>query len=232
MSYHVGNTSQDDYNAHIKLKNDGLELKEIDKKTANNMTTLSITADTESLLTAPHQSNMMFFHTELNLHNFTFYDLKTREVLNYVWYEVHGELEASNFTTCYIDYLSKLVEQNPAVKNVILWSDRCNILSSTLLNFAIQHSLQICHKYLEVGHTHMECDSMHSNVEKVLKHENVNLPVDYIYIIGLARKGNPGKYGVKYIDYIFFKNFKVCDIKTIKPSRDVGAPYMVDLRQL
>ena len=56
----------------------------------------------------------------------------------------------------------------------------------------------------------MECDSVNSNVEKVLKHENVNLPVDYIRIIGSARKGNPGKYGVKYIDYSFFKNFKVC----------------------
>ena len=156
-------------------------------------------ADTESLLTAPHnESNMMFFHTKLNLHNFTFYDLKTREVLNYVWCEVHGELEASNLTTCYIDYFSKLVEQNPAVKNVILWSDgctyqnRCNILSSALLNFAVQHSIQICHKYLEVGHTHMECDSVHSNVEKVLKHENVNLPVDYIRIIGLPERANPG----------------------------------------
>ena len=72
VSYHVGNISQDDYNAHIKLKNDGLELKENDKKTDNNMTTFAITADTESLLNAPHnESNMMFFHTKLNLHNFT-----------------------------------------------------------------------------------------------------------------------------------------------------------------
>ena len=51
----------------------------------------------------------------------------------------------------------------------------------------------------------MECDSVHSNVEKVLKHETVNLPVDYIRIIGSARKGKPGKYGVKYIDYTFLK---------------------------
>ena len=78
----------------------------------------------------------------------------------------------------------------------------------------------------------MECDSVHSTVEKVLKHESVDLPVDCIRIIGSARKGNPGKYGVKYIDYTFLKNFKVCDIKTIKPSRDVGAPYVVHIRQL
>ena len=79
VSYHVGNISQDDYNAHVKLKNDGLELKENDKTTANNMTTFVITADTESLLTAPHNaSKMIFFHTKLNVHNFACYDLKTR----------------------------------------------------------------------------------------------------------------------------------------------------------
>ena len=73
---------------------------------------------------------------------------------------------------------------------------------------------------------------MHSNVEIVFKHENINLPVDYIRTIGSARMGKPGKYGVKYIDNTFLKNFKVCDIKTIKPSRDVGAPYVVHIRQL
>ena len=65
-----------------------------------------------------------------------------------------------------------------------------------------------------------------------MKHENVNLTVDYIRNIGSARMGKPGKYGVKYIDYTFLKNFKVCDIKTIKPSRDVAAPYVVHIRQL
>ena len=108
-----------------------------------------------------------------------------REVLNYVWSEVHGELEVSNFTTCYIDYLSKLVEQNPAVKNVILWSDGCTYQNrcSALLNFAMQHSIQICHKYLEVGHTHMECDSVHSNVEKMLT---------TFVLLGLRERANPG----------------------------------------
>ena len=61
----------------------------------------------------------------------------------------------------------------------------------------------------------MECDSVHSNIEKALKNKKVNLPMDYIQIIESARK--PNKYGVKYIDYTFFKNYKmVCDIKSIK----------------
>ena len=46
----------------------------------------------------------MFFHSKLNVHNFTFYDLKTHQVMNYIWSEVNRELNASNFTSCYINY--------------------------------------------------------------------------------------------------------------------------------
>ena len=35
---------------------------------------------------------------ELNLHNFTFYNLKNKDVMNYLWSEVNGDLEVSNFT--------------------------------------------------------------------------------------------------------------------------------------
>ena len=117
------------------------------------------------MLTAPNNdAGIMFFHSKFNIHNFTFYDLKTRNVLNYVWSEINGEVASSNFMTCYIGYLSKLVEANPGAKKIILWSDgskyqnRCNILASAMLTFTVTHNVEIFHKYLEVGHTHMECD--------------------------------------------------------------------------
>ena len=104
-SYEAGNTSQTEFNMHQKRKNDALNMKEEDKKWADNVSKFVITADTESLLIAPHNdSSMMFFHSKLNVHNFTFFDLKTRQVMNYVWLEVNGDLEASNFTSCYINY--------------------------------------------------------------------------------------------------------------------------------
>ena len=127
--------------------------------------------------------------------------------------------------------MSESAERNPGVKTIILWSDgctyqnRCNILSSTLLNFSVQHEVQIFHKYLEVGHTHMECDSVHSTIERALKHESVNLPADYVRIIKSPRTSKPGKYDVKYVDFSFFNDFKdACDIKTIKPAKEVGPP--------
>ena len=95
----------------------------------------------------------------------------------------------------------------------------------------MKNRVEIYHKYLEVGHTHMECDSVHSNIEKAKKRSKINLPTDYINIIPSSRKV-PSPYGVRYLHYTFFKNYEsISDIKTVKPSKTVGAPYFVDVRQ-
>ena len=108
------------------MKTDGFNRKEEDKESADGKTIFVITADTESLLTAPHNdANIMFFHSKLNLHNFTFYDLKTREVMNFLWNETNGEIESNNFTSCYIAYLEELIEAHRNAKKIILWSDGC-----------------------------------------------------------------------------------------------------------
>ena len=243
VGHEEGNVADDLWTEHQMRKNEGFALKEKDKEMADNNYVFVITADTEALLTVPrNNANIMFFHSRLNLHNFTFYDLKTREVLNYVWSENNGDIESNNFTTCYINYLTTLVSNNPGVEKIILWSDgctyqnRCNILSSALLTFAVKNKVEIWHKYLEVGHTHMECDSVHSRIESAIRNSTsaINLPSDYIDLIKNARKKKPGKYGVHYIDsFEFFKDFKsVSDIKTIKPKKEVGPPYVVNIRQL
>ena len=184
-----------------------------------------------------NDANIMFFRTKLNLHNFTFYNLVTRDVINFVWSETNGDLKSSSFTTIYIEYLTQLFEKNPKISTIILWTDgctyqnRCHVLSSALVSFAVKNRVEIYHKYLEVGHTHMECDSVHSNIEKAKKRSKINIPTDYINIIQSSRKV-PSPYGVRYLDYTFFKNYEsISDIKTVKPSKTVGAPYVVDVRQ-
>ena len=110
---------------HQKLKNDALELKEKDKSSADNHSTIVITADTESQLFAPFNDvNVMFFHSKLNVHNFTFYNICDREVLNYVWSEINGNLDASIFASCYVDYLLKIIEAHPEAMTIIIWTDR------------------------------------------------------------------------------------------------------------
>ena len=112
------------FTEHQTTKNAGFALKQKDNKMANNVDTFVFTADTESLLLAPqNNANIMYFRTKLNIHNFTCYDLKTRDVMNYVWSEVHGDLEASIFTSFYIDYLTTIVERNTSCTKIIIWSD-------------------------------------------------------------------------------------------------------------
>ena len=86
MAYEEGNVSDVDFVSHQNLKNAAFALKETDKKEADNITKMCVTADTEALLLAPlSDASIMFFHSKLNLHNFTFFDLYTINVENYLW---------------------------------------------------------------------------------------------------------------------------------------------------
>ena len=141
MAHEEGSISDVDFSARQKLKKDALALKDLDKIAADNVSKMAITADTEALLLAPlNEASIMFFHSKLNVHNFTFYDLLTKDVENYVWSENNGTIEASNFTTCYIDFLCKAIEQYPSLSEITLWSDgcgyqnKCNILFSAERN--------------------------------------------------------------------------------------------------
>ena len=79
-----------------------------------------------------------------------------------------------------------------------------------------------------LGHTHMECDSVHSKIDSRLKSTDINVPSDYVSLVESARKKRD-KYKVKVLDLTFFKNYKdVTTLKSIKPSKLSGPPYVVD----
>ena len=72
------------------------------------------TADTEALLINPNnKSGAMFYRTKLNIHNLTFYILKTKRAMNCLWTEVSGGLVASVSTTIHLDHLEKCIRENP-----------------------------------------------------------------------------------------------------------------------
>ena len=93
-----------------------------------------------------------------------------------------------------------------------LWSDGCtyqnrnSLLSNGLLSLAIQKKITIYQKYLLKGHTQMECDSMHSTIERRLANCEINVPADYTQIFSSARI-SPTPYRVNYLDHTFFKDY-------------------------
>lgn len=114
-------------------------------------------------------------------------------------------------------------------REITLYSDGCtyqnrNItLTNALVNVAMSHNVTIIQKYLEVGHTQMEVDSMHAMIEKKLKNQTINVPAEYINICRKARNSKP--YQVKYLNYGYFKNFQNLSFyKSIRPGKMKGDP--------
>lgn len=62
-------------------------------------------------------------------------------------------------------------------------------------------------KFLEPGHTHMECDSMHSTIEHASEFAKIYLPTDWFNVVRLAkRNGTP--YTVKIMNHNNFVDLK------------------------
>ena len=71
-------------------------------------------------------------------------------------------------------YLDKYCKK-PYPDPIILWSDRClyqsrNVnLFNALSAYAVENNVEILQKYLVVGHTQMECDSVHARLKPTFK---------------------------------------------------------------
>jgi hypothetical protein len=78
--------------------------------------------------------------------------------------------------------------QVPSSGPIILYSDGCSYqnrnvnLSNALAAFAVENSIEIQQKFLVVGHTQMECDSVHAKIENKCRNKEIYIPYDYIRI--------------------------------------------------
>ena len=105
-----GNVLEEDYNKHYELKCAALNQKENDKINTDE-NTLVYCCDAKALWISPrNNSNAMYYRTKPNIHNVTFYNLKTQSVLNHMWDEVHGALECDDFISIHVDYINQLVD--------------------------------------------------------------------------------------------------------------------------
>lgn len=78
----------------------------------------------------------------------------------------------------------------------------------------------------------MECDSVHSVIERSLRHREIHLPSDYASVTIEARK-TPKPYGVKLLDYTFFKDFSLSNnlrYSSIRPGRRATDPVINDIK--
>lgn len=165
---------------------------------------------------------------------------------NYWWNEAQGDLSASSFVSCLIEHLRKhcLSDSFP----ITIFSDGCGyqnrnqFLSNALSNFAIKHNKIIEQKWLEKGHTQLECDSAHAKIENKLEKCSIFVPYDYVNVTKSARKtvkiDNVRKvcpYEAEYLNYDFFKNFADSNklrFQSIRPGSKPHDPVVTQLRAM
>lgn len=121
------------------------------------------------------------------------------------------------------------------LKRIVIWSDgaayqnRCEKVSNALLHLTKQKGVTIIHKYLEVGHTQMEVDSVHSLIERKLKKKEFYIPADYTKAIKEARM-KPKQYNVVDLKYTDFYCLSNGYYSSIRPGSKKGDALVTDVR--
>ncbi|XP_031335495.1 uncharacterized protein LOC116165313 [Photinus pyralis] len=200
-AYNTKNLSEDDYNAHQTLKQEARQEKEKDKST-NDVTVNVYAMDLQSVLLSPKSTvAAMYYKTKLVVHNFTIYNLKSKEGFCFLWNESEGALTANDFSSIVSDFVEQEIKKNKGLREMIFFSDGCtgqnrnSTLANAFVNLAAQHKIVLTQKYLFKGHTQMEVDSMHATIEREIRNRKINLPADYAYYCQKARS-SPSPYNI------------------------------------
>lgn len=234
--YKIGSLDEDAFQKHIKKKNDSRSEKEKDKESAANVPEIqSYTVDLQAVLLSPRlNAAANYYKTKLKVHNLTYYNLCTKDVVCYVWHEASGGLDSDVFASIATKYFQKEIDDRKP-KQIIIWSDGCGYqnrnakLSNALLELSIRNNVSIEQKYLEVGHTQMEVDSIHATIERKLgKRREVYVPADYLPIIHAARR-HPRPYETVYCQFGDFMKFDTPFYNSIRPGNKVGDPCVNDV---
>lgn len=210
------------YHKHKEREQASLALK---KATMNSpdVTKRTITFDLEAILMVPQASNSeLFYKRKISIYNFTIYDSLSNGFC-YMWDEMNGKKASSEIFTCLYRYISELPN---TVTHLTTWSDTCsgqnrNKFLLAAMVFAVNspntHVNLIDIIYLESGHSYMECDSMHSKIEKAKKNKRIYIPSEMRMIVEQARM-KPKPFNVNVLNFNEFWDFKTLFTETIKNS--------------
>lgn len=142
----------------------------------------------------------LYYSRKVNCYNLTVYEgALPNNAFCYVWTELDGRRGSVEIGTALYRYFTSLTEH---VKHVTLFSDTCsgqnrNQNVSALLMHTVQTTgIEVIEqKFFESGHSMMECDSMHSAIERAKKNVPVYSIHDWMNIMRQARttrsKKNP-----------------------------------------
>ena len=155
------------------------------------------TFDIESVLpTAYDPTGQTFYKRKLSVCNLSVFSLADKSAACYIWTEVEGQRGSNEIGTCLYKHLESLPK---SVHHVVLFSDTCTGQNrNKYITTALHHTVQnipnietIDQKFLERGHSHMECDTMHAAIERAKKGIKIHHPDHWLTVCQCAQGSDP-----------------------------------------
>lgn len=219
---------QEEYDLHINRKDDCNMAKNSDKRRSTTEDHFqTVTFDLQSVLQIPSSaSSQMYYSRKINVYNLTVYESgNDKKALCYAWNELNGKRGSSEIGSILFRYINSIPQK---ITELSLFSDTCggqnrNQNVAAILLYAVRstHLQVIEQKFLESGHTYMECDSMHSSIEQSKKYRSVFIMNDWLEIFKAARSTrgknkDKGPYVVNEMKYFDFLNLQKLSENLIK----------------
>lgn len=183
-----------EFELHIMRKNDCYAVKKLDKeRSLKEKNFQSVTFDLQSVLNLPSsKASPMFYSRKLNVFNLTIYENgHDQEAYCFLWNELNGKRGSAEIGSILLKYIASLPK---IITELSLMSDTCggqnrNQHIAAVLLYAVKytHLFIIDQKFLEPGHTFMECDSMHTAIENYKRNRSVFTMNGWLKICRKAR---------------------------------------------
>lgn len=182
---------------HVEKADKAYEHKRSDKNEAKNNDHIeAFTFDLQQCLPTPFfRTSVAFYKRQLWTFNLTVHDLKNDHSKCFMWHEAMAKRGGNEIASCVYKQLN-MIGKN--ITEIRFYSDSCvgqnkNSFVSSMFIMYIQenpHIKYIDHKFLEPGHTHMECDSDHGLIERKKKNSSVNIqvPRDWYQLVNSVNK--------------------------------------------
>lgn len=162
--------SQENYDRHTVNKIKSREEKAKDTAVAKDKLNVVACFDLQAVLPTPCGDVSAFYYKcRLNCFNFIIFEIGTKRSLCYFWHEAVASRGANKIATCLFSYISTL----PPNTDIIFYSDNCigqnkNKIVISMYLYAVCNTEvnSIVHKFLTVGHTQNEGNSMHSVIAR------------------------------------------------------------------
>lgn len=210
-----------DFEAHIKRKELSRAAMRSDiESCAMDKELIVATMDLQSVLQIPQaEASPFYYKRKLCVYNFTVYNEATRDGTCYIWSEVDGKRGSSEIGSCVKTFIEG--EMQKGYRKIVLWSDNCSgqnrnrYVAAMLLQLVQESPIEIIKQnFLEVGHTQMDVDSMHSAIEHSAKNCSLFSMNDWSNVIRQARRKHP--YHVVRMSHSDFIDLKLVSARSMK----------------